>query len=235
MNCPLAYEDAAYVLGALSPTERLDFERHLADCPDCTRAVRELAGLPGLLGRVEASVLEGPQPDAPPPETLLPALSREVRRGRRQRSLAVAGLAAAVTAVVAVAVPVAVSQGGHVDTAGPSVSASSTTPGAASRPMTPVGDVPVQASVAMEQVAWGTKLLLTCTYEPGSVDFHLPDAVDYTLVVRTRQGKTEQVGSWRSVSGTTMRVTAATSATRSAIDSVEVRTTDGRVVLRLAA
>jgi hypothetical protein len=181
-------------------------------------------------------VLEGPQPDAPAPDTLLPALSREVRRGRRQRSLAVAGLAAAVTAVVAVAVPVAISQGGHDDTAGPSVSTSSTTPtGVVSRPMTPVGDVPVQASIALEQVAWSTKLLLTCTYEPGSVEYNLPPAVDYTLVVRTREGKTEQVGSWRSVGGTTMQVAAATSAPRAAISSVEVRTTDGRVVLRLAA
>ena len=236
MSCPFAHDDAAYVLGALSPVERLDFERHLAACGDCTRAVRELAGLPGLLGRVEASDLETPPAQEPVPDTLLPALSREVRRGRRQRTLAVAGLAAAVTAVVAVAVPVAVSQAGHDETAAPSASSSSTTPGGiASRPMTPVGVVPVRASVAMEQVAWGTRLVLTCTYDPSVMEYDLPPAVDYTLVVRTRKGRTEQVGSWRSVSGATMQVAAATSASRAAIASVEVRTTDGRVVLRLAA
>ena len=53
MSCPFAHDDAAYVLGALSPAERLEFERHLGRCDDCTRAVRELAGLPGLLGRVD--------------------------------------------------------------------------------------------------------------------------------------------------------------------------------------
>jgi hypothetical protein len=238
VTCSFHLEDAAYVLGALSPTERLDFERHLAGCPHCTRAVRELAGLPGLLGRVDASVLESsPETEpVPVPDTLLPSLSREVRRSRRQRTFAVAGLAAAVTAVVAVAVPVAISQAGDDNAAAPNGTTSGTTPaGPTSRPMTPVGDVPVQASVALEPVTWGTKLVLDCTYQPSSVEYSLPPAVDYTLVVRTRGGRTEQVGSWRSVRGTTMRVTAATSVNRAAIASVEVRTSDGRVVLRLAA
>ena len=29
-GCEHAHDDAAYVLGALSPAERLDYERHLA-------------------------------------------------------------------------------------------------------------------------------------------------------------------------------------------------------------
>jgi len=45
--------DAAYVLGALSSAERRDFERHLHSCPRCTEAVSELAGMPGLLARVD--------------------------------------------------------------------------------------------------------------------------------------------------------------------------------------
>ena len=54
--------------------------------------------------------------------------------------------------------------------------------------MTPVGEVPVEATVGLEQVKWGTRLLLTCTYEPQSVEYDLPPAVDYTLFVRTRDG-----------------------------------------------
>ena len=103
------------------------------------------------------------------------------------------------------------------------------------RPMAPVGDVPVEASLGLEQVKWGTRLLLTCTYEPQSVEYDLPSAVDYTLFVRTRGGAAEQVGSWRSASGTTMHLAAATAADRADISSVEVRTPDGRVVLRLRA
>ena len=34
--------DAAYVLGALSPAERREFEEHLASCPHCQAAVSEL-------------------------------------------------------------------------------------------------------------------------------------------------------------------------------------------------
>jgi hypothetical protein len=236
VSCPFAHDDAAYVLGALAPGERLEFERHLADCDDCTRAVRELAGLPGLLGRVDATVLEQPPTDQQVPETLLPALSREVRRGRRRHTYAAAGLAAAVAAVVALSVPVLGTQINHGDGTSPSASTSDPAPrGIVTRPMAPVGDVPVEATLGLQQVRWGTRLLLTCTYEPQSLRYDLPAAVDYALVVRTRGGRTEQVGSWRSVGGATMHLAAATSADRADIASVEVRTPDGRVVLRLGA
>lgn len=43
--------DAAYVLGALSPEDRQAFEQHLQECDRCAAAVRELAGLPGLLAQ----------------------------------------------------------------------------------------------------------------------------------------------------------------------------------------
>lgn len=237
MSCRFAHDDAAYVLGALSPGERLEFERHLTGCEDCTRAVQELAGLPGLLGRVDAKILEHPQADEPVPDTLLPALSREVGRGRRRRALALAGVAAAVVAVVAVGAPVVVSQ---LDDDGPSASspsseASSEASGVVTRPMAPVGEVPVEATLGLEQVRWGTRLLLTCRYDPQSVKYNPPPEVDYTLFVRTRAGTTEQVGSWRSVGGTTMQLAAATSADRAEIASVEVRTPGGRVVLRSGA
>ena len=35
--CEFAHDDAAYVLGALSPEDRLAFERHLPTCPECAR------------------------------------------------------------------------------------------------------------------------------------------------------------------------------------------------------
>jgi hypothetical protein len=58
--------DAAYVLGALSPAERLEFEEHLSGCAECQTAVSELAGMPGLLAQVPASDVL-PQPPAIPP------------------------------------------------------------------------------------------------------------------------------------------------------------------------
>jgi hypothetical protein len=55
MNAPpdkFAQWDAAYVLGALSPADRREYEEHLASCPACQAAVSELAGMPGLLAQV---------------------------------------------------------------------------------------------------------------------------------------------------------------------------------------
>lgn len=44
--------DAAYVLGALSPEERLEYEDHVAYCLSCPAGVVELSGLPGLLAQI---------------------------------------------------------------------------------------------------------------------------------------------------------------------------------------
>jgi Putative zinc-finger len=231
MTCPHAHDCAAYVLGALSPAERLELERHLPGCETCTRAVREVAGLPGLLDRVDASILENPPDDQAAPDTLLPALTRSVRRSGRRRTLLAAGLAAAFAAV-ALGVPAFLSVGD--DDGGPlPPSPTAAESPVADQAMSAVGEVPVEATVGLEQVTWGTRLLLTCSYEPASVEYELPPEVDYTLFVRTRDGRAEQVGSWRSVGGMTMNIAAATSADRDEIASVEVRTTSGRVVLRL--
>ena len=58
-NDPFVTFDAAYVLGSLSPEDRHEFELHLRECPECSRSVGELAGLPGLLSQVHsAPILE---------------------------------------------------------------------------------------------------------------------------------------------------------------------------------
>jgi Putative zinc-finger len=231
MSCPFHQDPAAYVIGALSPAERIEFEKHLGRCDDCTRAIRELAGLPGLLGRVEPSVLEQPVADRPVPDTLLPTLSRQVREARRRRALIAAGVAAA---AVAVLVPVLVSRVGAGDGSQPDTQeGGSDSPALVSESMRPVGEVPLEASVSLESVTWGTRLGLTSTYDRWAMPKRLPPRMDYTLCVRTWDGRLEKVGSWRSVSGMTMEVSGATSATRDDISSVQVRAPDGRVVLRL--
>lgn len=235
MTCRFTRDASAYVLGALSPAERRDFAGHLPGCADCSRAVGELAGLPGLLGRVDASLLEQPGANHPVPARLLPALAREVRLARRRRTWATAGLAAASVALVAVVTVVTMWQvGGDQVAAPPDPTPTSTPADLQSQPMRPVGDVPVRATVTLEQVTWGTRLGLTCTYDTGSVGYELPPEVDYTLFVRTRDGRAEQVGSWRSVDGLSMQLSAGTAATPEELKSVEVRTANGRVVLRLA-
>jgi hypothetical protein len=231
MTCRLADLDGAYVLGALSPAERLEFERHLPGCDDCTRAVRELAGLPGLLGRIDPEMLEGGAED-PVPATLLPAVFAEVRRARRRRTFLVVATAAAAAVVIGLA-PVGLSRLNDDD--GSSSVAAQPAGVAPELTMEPVGDVPVRASIALDPVTWGTRLDLTCTYDPTTVEYELPPIVTYSLYVRTQDGHSEQVGTWRSFGGKTFRLSAATAASRADIASVQVRTLDGRVVLRVAA
>ncbi|WP_329016304.1 anti-sigma factor [Streptomyces sp. NBC_00690] len=96
----------AYVLHALGPQERAEFERHLTDCSSCEQEVRELAATAGRLSMAVAMV--------PPPELKQqvmrrisnerqvppgPGRSRPVRGGRG-RALSRFALAACVAAAV---------------------------------------------------------------------------------------------------------------------------------------
>lgn len=235
MTCRYAHHDGSFVLGALSPTERQEFEEHLAGCADCARAVRELAGLPGLLARVDPAVLECSPTEEPVPDTLLPALVRQVRHTQRRRMFVTAGVAAAAAMIVAVGTLALTGalDGERTPTASPSSSATLIIP--AGQAMLPVGQAPMEASLAFEPVAWGTRLDLTCSYPLGEGEYESPRAATYALFVHTRDGRTEQVATWRSLPGRTMRLAAATSASREDISSVVVRTVDGKPVLKLTA
>lgn len=229
--------DGAYVLGALSPAERQEFENHLLRCADCARAVRELAGLPGLLSRVplEDALMA---PVEPPPDTLLPALVREVRRRQRQRRWLTGAAAAVAAAAVALgAVRVAGGLGQGAGLAGPPRPVGSSTstvrpdPGAA---LTEVNPTLLAANVRFETMAWGTRLDLTCVYGDGG-SYGAPDTPSYALVVRNRRGVSEQVATWQAVPGRTTTVMGAVSWNPDDIATVEVRTPDGRPLLRLSS
>ncbi|MCW2762180.1 MAG: putative rane protein [Marmoricola sp.] len=233
MSCSFAHYDGSYVLGALSPAERQGFEEHLSGCDECSRSVRELAGLPGLLARVDPQVLASPPIGEPVPDTLLPALVQEVRRVQRRRALVTAGLAAAAAVVVVVG---ALAVTGGFDDAGAPAAAPPTSRTAPSggHSMLQVGRVPVSANLALTGVLWGTKLDLTCTYSGGG-EYGTPPPQTYAMFVHTRDGHVEQVATWRALPGKTMRLAAATAANRTDITSVEVRTASGKAVLRLVA
>jgi hypothetical protein len=229
-ECRFAMLDGSYVLGSLAPAERAEFERHLAGCAECSRSVRELAGLPGLLSRVSPEVLDEVSRTEPVPETLLPALVKEVRRTQRTRVLRTAGLAAAAAAVVAGGSVVVVSA--LDDGNGPTVAATSPAPAPTTAPARPMQrvDEDVTGALSLTPVAWGTRLDLTCTYAASYAR-----ALDETfaLFVRTADGQVEKVATWRGVIGREMRLTAATATDATDISSVVVRTTDGEPVLRL--
>ena len=222
-GCELAHDDAAYVLGALPPAERLAYERHLATCPECAASVRRIAGLPGLLGRLPLEAVESAPEPEPLPDTLLPRLVQGVRRQQHRRRWAV-GLAAA-AAVVAIAAAGA--------TVVAVTSEDEPPPTATAQPMTPLDQDRVDASVALTSVAWGTRVDLTCSYDEPTGEYqHDEPGPTYSLVVRTRDG-VEQVATWKALPGRTMHLTGATALDADDIASVEVRTAGGQPVLRL--
>lgn len=213
-----AHDDAAYVLGALGPTERRAFEEHLAGCDACARSVRDLAGMPGLLARLDESAFAETDDLPPVPETLLPQLLRTVRRQRRRaRLLAVAGIAAA----AALAVVVGLLVRGGSDPAPPE---------ARQEPMTQVDQNRLEASVTLQKVAWGTKIHLSCTYD----EWGEGSPPSYALVVHPRDGASQQVATWRAVPGRTTELEAATDVDRAKIAAVDVVVIgSGRKVLTL--
>lgn len=230
MTCDYSHDDAAYVLGALSPTERAAFSEHLAGCDSCTRAVQELAGLPGLLARVPADVLDGPPEREPVPDTLLPALVRSVRHEQRRRAWAT-GAAAAAAVVAVVGGTVAITHAMDTGTGTPVAQSPAV---AATRPMTPLGQSSMTAALTLSPVAWGTRLDLVCHYASHE-SWGAADESAYAMFVHTRSGQVERVASWRALPGRTMHLSAATAAGRGDITSVEIRTTDGTPVLRLGS
>lgn len=239
-NCDFSHHDAAYVLGALSPEDRLAFERHLPGCDSCRRAVQELAGMPGLLAQVSSEVVLSPPDDTPVPDTLLPRLDREVRRSEARRSWLTMGVAAAVVVLITAFGAVAISglfDDDGLPAAGPtsdSPSSTSSEPAPDSQAMQQVGQDVLNATVSMKAVAWGTKLDLTCSYEPPEHEYgESPPSWTYALVVRTRDGGWEQVGTWKALPGKTMSFAAGTATVRDDISEVEVRAPDGTAVLRL--
>jgi hypothetical protein len=230
--CPYEMWDGSYVLGSLSPAERREYEAHLDSCEHCSRAVRDLAGLPGLLGRIGPEVFEEPEPE-PVPDTLLPRLSRAVRRGQQRRTWLTAGIAAAAAVVVTTGGAIALGSSGSSspDAVRPSSSATSA-PLPVHHAMTNVSNDPMIANVALTPVAWGTKLDLTCSYPRGAAGY---EAGAYAMVVHTKDGRTERVATWNGLPGRSMQVSGSTAAWKKDIRSVVVTHADGTpiAVLRL--
>lgn len=239
MTCEHAFQDASYVLGALSAAERSAYQRHLEECDECSRSVRMLAGMPGLLARVPDDVLELARADAEPvPDTLLPALVEQARRHDRRRTwLATALASAAAAAVIAGSVVLGNLFLGNLflgdreaTPAAPAPSAAPTTEPAV--PMYAVRPLPVTAELSLTGVSWGTRLDLTCSYEPPE-EGEQARSWRYALVVQSKDGTAEQVATWVAKPGRTFEITGATASPRDEIAVVEVQTPDGETLLRL--
>lgn len=179
---PFEYDDAAYVMGALSEQEREAFEAHLATCDACTRRVAELTGVPELLQGVTEDELLGT--DEPVPDTLLPGLLRKAGVRRRRQRWLTGGLGAVAAAAIA-ALVVSLTSG-----------SSGSSPTAESRSLVAVRPTDLAVRASLIDTRWGTEIDLRCTYpEAGSAVFGL-------RIVDT-SGHTLDGSSWPVWTGTT--------------------------------
>ena len=207
--------DAAYVLGALSPAERREFEEHVAGCPSCQAAVSELAGLPGLLAQVspEDAALLAATPDRlddePPRGLLSKIISGE--RARRRRLVGI---------VVGAAAALAVLLGGIGYAAG----------------LLPVDELEPQrvafyavapteltANARLVPVANGTDIELVCVYPEGDEPAPGGALTNYAILVVDQNGQVTEVERWPVKPNKQMTPSAHTDLKLSKIKVVEIR------------
>ena len=216
--------DGAYVMGALSPAERHEYERHLADCPTCTAAVAELGPLPGLLARVDPvdaeALLAGPVPPdlADPPDDLLARVMESARPTpppwRRTRVRVGLALAAAAAVLAAILIPLGV---GHHAAQPTGVNVALGTVG------------PLSADVSLVSREWGTEIDMTCVYA-GNQGYPEPERA-YALYIVDRDGHAEPVSRWHAGPGDTSTTAGSTDLAVADIAQVQLRTGSGQVLL----
>ncbi|GAA2092814.1 anti-sigma-L factor RslA [Microlunatus panaciterrae] len=211
--------DAAYVLGALSPAERHEFEDHLAGCPDCRAAVTELAAMPGLLSQLPDGDID--MEAEPPPPTLLDAVARR-RATRPARTLLLAAAAALILVL-----------GGLAGFALRGVAQQATPANASSRlAFSPVVPSSMTAVVDVVPVPSGTELRVECQYgiaSPGSSSWAY---AEYAIYLVDRQGHAEEAKTWTAKPNKVMHPVATTRLKRSQISAVEIRLVDGPTLMR---
>jgi predicted anti-sigma-YlaC factor YlaD len=178
--------DAAYVLGALSVSDRREFDLHLSTCRSCRQSVNQLAPLPGMLAAVPAPGVRAARPEAASrtdavasaPRVRTARAERVRRRKRKGRML----LAAGVLGVMLLGGGAGYAIIMH---AGNSVAASE------SLHLEPVARSGVRADLSITAMAAGTRLDWSCSYPPG-----VPLGHGYELTVIDADGVRTVVSTW---------------------------------------
>jgi hypothetical protein len=220
MRCEDGHDDAAYVLGALSPTERAAYERHLATCSFCREVVADLSRVPGMLDRLDAdefAKLLDPTLTAAPhgrPSTLAAAPPA------RPSTFSVRLL----STVVALLLIVVLGGGATLWLMDrPATGGGLTGPAVA---MSAV-DVqsPISANIRLTGTAGGTKVEMVCRYAESEKPY------TFRLVAYGPDDQNEQLGSWMAHPGAEFRMPGSTHFSVESLDRLDLVRSDGKVML----
>jgi RNA polymerase sigma-70 factor (ECF subfamily) len=224
--------DAAYVMGSLDPADRHAFEHHLLSCRECSAAVAQLAGLPGILAALPASEVEflagnEDRGESPPP-TVLTGLAAKIRRRRLRNAALAAGIALG-SAAAASGITLAV-------TAQPAVLPSAVQP-ATTLVLHFNGspDSSVVADGTVQNVGWGTRIDWTCSYHTAGVSYQdqTQPPKRYLLVVTDLAGVETVAASWEGSPDSVVAPTATISTPINQLRSIDIRWAgNGRTALR---
>ena len=222
--------DAAYVLGALGPEDRRAYERHLTNCPACTAAVSELAGMPGLLRKLQAedaeALMTGPNDGHLRGKQHEPSLVQRLaitvnKRRRRVRATAVALMvsAAAVLAFGGIFIGASLAPSANV-----AQSPTTSAPTGTAVMMIPVQPGTMTATLRVSSKAWGTRFDWTCDY--ANVNGGLDGAKTYSMVMTDTSGGETVIATWSA----TQKPRAAELASSSSIATSKIRRVEIRVL-----
>jgi hypothetical protein len=221
MRCEHEHDDGAYVLGALSPAERMAYERHLATCSFCREAVRDISTLPDLLSRLDAQEFA---------KLVDPSLSRSgvhhpIRRLVTRRKNPKTFTVRVVSSAAAVLLVALVGLGVVLLTREPAAPAG-TPPGPAVAMMPVAGVSPLTATLRMTSKAGGTVIDLTCAYDKSATKPYT-----FRLFAYGPDNEKEQIGSWQAEPGTDFPMEAVTHFASGSLSRLELAQYDGKALL----